>query len=102
MPIQFGLHEGFIPHLDLQSEKLLFYNSNQDKKDGKIAARIEIIAQRESFIDEIIKCKERKDIEELMTKIDMNLLLSYNVNKRMNLITGTKNHPEKGLIYSVL
>ena len=32
----------------------------------------------------------------------MNLLLSYNVNKRMNLITGTKKHAEKDHIYSVL
>jgi len=32
----------------------------------------------------------------------MNLLLSYNIHKRVNLITGTKNHPEKDLIYSVL
>ena len=37
-----------------------------------------------------------------MNKIDMNLLLSYNVNKRMNLIIGTEKHAEKDLIYSVL
>jgi hypothetical protein len=37
-----------------------------------------------------------------MKKIELNLLLSYNVNTRMNLITGTKNHPEKDHIYSVL
>jgi hypothetical protein len=37
-----------------------------------------------------------------MNKIELNLLLSYNVNKRMNLITGTKNHSEKDHIYSVL
>ncbi len=37
-----------------------------------------------------------------MNKIEMNLLLSYNMNKRVNLITGTKNHAEKDLIYSVL
>ena len=61
-----------------------------------------MIAQRDSFIDEIINSKERKDIEERMNKIEINHLLCYNVNKRMNLITGTKNHPEKGLIYSVL
>ena len=89
-------------HLDLQSEKLLFFNSNQDKKDGKIATRIEIIAQRDSFIDDIINSKERKEIEDRLNNIEINLLLSYNVNKRMNLITGTKNHPDKGLIYSVL
>ena len=61
-----------------------------------------MIARRESFIDEIINTKERKDLEERMNKIGINDLFSYNVNKRMNLITGTKNHPEKGLIYSVL
>ena len=32
----------------------------------------------------------------------MNDLLSYNLNKRMNLITATKKHPEKDHIYSVL
>ena len=37
-----------------------------------------------------------------MKKIELNLLLSYNVNKRMNLITGTKDHPEKDHIYNVL
>jgi hypothetical protein len=61
-----------------------------------------VIARRESFIDEIIKSKERKEIEDRMNNIEMNLLLSYNLNKRMNLIIGTKNHPEKGLIYSML
>jgi hypothetical protein len=61
-----------------------------------------VIARRESFIDEIIKSKERKDIEERMNKIEINHLLSFNVNKRMNLITGTKNHAEKDHIYSIL
>ena len=37
-----------------------------------------------------------------MNKIEISHLLSYNVNKRMNLITGTKEHPEKNHIYSVL
>jgi hypothetical protein len=37
-----------------------------------------------------------------MNKIELNHLLSYNLNKRMNLITGSKSHPEKDLIYSVL
>ena len=37
-----------------------------------------------------------------MNKIEMNLLLSYNTHKRVNLITGTKYHAEKDLIYSVL
>jgi hypothetical protein len=37
-----------------------------------------------------------------MNKIDINLLLSFNIHKRVNLITGTKNHAEKDLIYSVL
>jgi hypothetical protein len=32
----------------------------------------------------------------------MNLLFSYNINKRVNLITGTKNHSEKDHIYSIL
>ena len=32
----------------------------------------------------------------------MNLLLSYNVNKRMNLITATKKHAERDHIYSIL
>jgi hypothetical protein len=59
-------------------------------EDGNITARIEIIARRESFIDEFINTKERKDIEERMIKIDIGLILSYNVNKRMNLITATK------------
>jgi hypothetical protein len=33
---------------------------------------------------------------------NINELLSYNVNKRMNLITGTKMHAERDHIYSVL
>ena len=37
-----------------------------------------------------------------MNKTEMNLLLSFNTHKRVNLITGTKNHLEKDLIYSVL
>ena len=37
-----------------------------------------------------------------MNKIEMILLLSCNIHKRVNLITGTKNHPEKDLIYSVI
>ena len=37
-----------------------------------------------------------------MNKIELNLLLSYNTHKRVNLITGTKNHAEKDLIYSIL
>jgi hypothetical protein len=37
-----------------------------------------------------------------MTKIDINELLSYNTHKRVNLITGTKNHAEKDFIYSLL
>lgn len=53
-------------------------------------------------MDEIIKSKERKNIEDLMNKIEINLLLSYNINKRMNLITGTQKHDEKDLIYSTL
>jgi hypothetical protein len=65
-------------------------------------ARIEVIAQRDSFIDKIIRSKERKNIEDIMNETENDLLLSYNINKRMNLITGTKNHSEKDLIYSVL
>ena len=61
-----------------------------------------MIAQRESFIDDIINSKERKNIEDLLNKIDINLLLSFNINKRMNLIIGTKDHAEKDLIYSNL
>jgi hypothetical protein len=61
-----------------------------------------VIARRESFIDEIIEIKERRDIEERMNKIEISHLLSYNVNKRMNLITGTKMHAERDHIYSVL
>ena len=53
-------------------------------------------------MDEIIKCKEKKEIEERMKEIDLNLLLSFNLNKRMNLITGTRKHEEKDHIYSVL
>ena len=102
MPVQFGLLDGFIAHLDLQSEKLYFYNSNQDNEDANIAARIEIIASAHSFIDEINDCKARKGIEKLMNSKNISDLLSYNVNKRMNLITGTKEHPERDLIYSVL
>lgn len=60
------------------------------------------MAQRESFIDDIINSNERKNIEDLMNKIEMNLLLSFNIHKRVNLITGTRNHAEKDLIYSVL
>ena len=37
-----------------------------------------------------------------MNKTEMNLILSFNTHKRVNLITGTKNHPEKDLIYSLL
>jgi hypothetical protein len=37
-----------------------------------------------------------------MNETEIDLLLSYNINKRMNLITGTKNHSEKDLIYNVL
>ena len=37
-----------------------------------------------------------------MNKIEISHLLCYNLNKRMNLITGTKNHPEKDHIYSIL
>ena len=37
-----------------------------------------------------------------MKDIKINELLTYNVNKRMNLITGTKNHAEKDHIYNVL
>ena len=102
MPIQFGLLDGFISHFDLESEKLIFYKSNQDFKVGNISARIEVIAQRDSFIDEIINCKERYDIEDRMNNIAMDRLLSYNVNKRMNLITATKKHSQKYHIYSVL
>jgi hypothetical protein len=58
--------------------------------------------RRESIIDDIINSKERKDIEERMNSIDINHLLSYNLNKRMNLITGTKKHAEKDHIYSIL
>ena len=61
-----------------------------------------MIARRESFIDEIINTKDRKEIEEKMNKIGINDLLSYNVNKRMNLITATRKHAEKDHIYSVL
>jgi hypothetical protein len=56
----------------------------------------------ESFIDKIIKCKERKQIEKIMKDIKINELLTYNVNKRMKLITGTKDHAEKDHIYNVL
>ena len=89
IPIQFGLLDGFIAHLDLYSQKLYFFNSNQDKKDGNVAARVEITSERKSFIDEIINSKERKDIEKRINEIEINHLFSYNVNKRMNLITGT-------------
>jgi hypothetical protein len=47
MPVYFALHDGLISHLDLKTEKLLFYKSEKDKQDGNICARIEIIAQRE-------------------------------------------------------
>jgi hypothetical protein len=53
-------------------------------------------------MDEIIKCTERKEIEDKMKNININLLLSYNVNKSMNLITGTKDHAERDHIYNVL
>ena len=61
-----------------------------------------MIARKESFIDDIVSSKERKDIEERMNKISFNELLSYNLNKRMNLIIGTKNHPERDHIYNVI
>ena len=38
----------------------------------------------------------------MLNKIDINLLLSFNLNKRINLIIGTQNHAEKDLIYSNL
>lgn len=37
-----------------------------------------------------------------MKNIDINLILSFNTHKRMNLIIGTKDHKEKDYIYSVL
>ena len=37
-----------------------------------------------------------------MKDIKINELLTYNVNKRINLITGTKDHAEKDHIYNVL
>jgi hypothetical protein len=37
-----------------------------------------------------------------MKKIEINHLLSYNINKRINLITATKDHAEKDHIYNVL
>jgi hypothetical protein len=61
-----------------------------------------VIARRESFIDYIIASKERKDIEDRMNKVSINELLLYNLNKRMNLIIGTKKHPERDHIYNVL
>ena len=70
--------------------------------DGNISARIEVIARKESFMEEIIKCTERKEIEDKMKNININLLLSYNVNKSMNLISGTKDHAERDHIYNVL
>ena len=74
------------------SEKLSFFKSHKDIKDGNISARIEVIVKRESFMDKIIKCTERKEIEKIMKDIKINELLTYNVNKRMNLITGTKKY----------
>jgi hypothetical protein len=61
-----------------------------------------VVAQRESFIDEINGSKERKFIEDYIEKTDINLLLSYNIYKRMNLITGVTNHELKEHIYSLL
>lgn len=37
-----------------------------------------------------------------MKATEIKKLLSYNIIKRMNLITGTKDHPEKDFIYSEL
>jgi hypothetical protein len=37
-----------------------------------------------------------------MEKTEINLLLSYNINKRMNLITGVTNHELKDHIYNLL
>ena len=37
-----------------------------------------------------------------MKAIEIKKLLSYNINKRVNLITGTKDHPEKDFIYNEL
>jgi hypothetical protein len=61
-----------------------------------------VIARSESFIDLIINSKEKKEIEDRMNKIEISHLLSFNLNKGMNLITGTKSHAEKDVIYSVL
>jgi hypothetical protein len=61
-----------------------------------------VIAQEKSFIDVINRKNGRRTIEEIMSNTEINLLLSYNINKRMNLITGTKRHTEKDLIYSML
>ena len=61
-----------------------------------------MIAQEKSFIDVINRKNGRRTIEEIMSNTEINLLLSYNINKRMNLITGTKRHTEKDLIYSML
>jgi hypothetical protein len=61
-----------------------------------------VIARKESFMEEIIKCTERKEIEDKMKNMNINVLLSYNVIKRINLITATKDHAEKDHIYNVL
>jgi hypothetical protein len=61
-----------------------------------------VIAKEKSFIDVIKRKNGRRTIEDIMSNTEINLLLSYNINKRMNLITGTKRHTEKDLIYSML
>ena len=67
-----------------------------------VFARIEVIAKSESFIDEIVGSNEMKFIEDKMKETEINLLLSYNINKRMNLITGVTKHKFKEQIYSEL
>jgi hypothetical protein len=56
MPCLFAFHDGFISHFDLNSCKLVFYKY--------VSARIEVTQEKDSFIDEFIKIKGRKQIED--------------------------------------
>jgi len=59
-----------------------------------------LISKRDKDIDDIIKCEERKTIEDKIKDYDISLLFSYNVSTRSNLINECKNHKQKEFIYS--
>jgi hypothetical protein len=61
-----------------------------------------LTSKKDSFIDKFSDLKGRKNIEKAIDELELNDLLSFNIEKRINLISGTKNLPNRGLIYSAL